>query len=222
MINKFNEINNKYGKLTVVARAPNYKNGSAQWYCICDCGNLDKIKVRASSLRDGHTKSCGCLVSEITKQIHSGKFVSNETRQKMSKSLSGQIHLESRSDLGRKYPDRGKYNRGSLIVRKVNSIINNAKRRNLEWNITKEYAASLLVLSCYYCNKESVLDGHKTCSGIDRINNDFGYIDGNCVPCCFYCNSCKNSRSLTEFKDHIKNMYNTLIMKENNNGFEDD
>ena len=89
MINKFNEINNKYGKLTVVARAPNYKNGSAQWYCICDCGNLDKIKVRASSLRDGHTKSCGCLVSEITKQIHSGKFVSNETRQKMSDSRKG-------------------------------------------------------------------------------------------------------------------------------------
>lgn len=61
LLSKFNEIGKKYCKLTVIERAENYKNGSVQWYCLCDCGNPNKIKVRASSLRDGHTKSCGCL-----------------------------------------------------------------------------------------------------------------------------------------------------------------
>lgn len=44
MLEKFNEIGKIYGRLTVIERAPNYKNGSVQWYCKCSCAirNLSK------------------------------------------------------------------------------------------------------------------------------------------------------------------------------------
>ena len=34
-----NEIGNKYGALTVIARGPNTNEGRAQWVCECECGN---------------------------------------------------------------------------------------------------------------------------------------------------------------------------------------
>ena len=51
----------RFGKLTVLDRAPNRKNkndGHAQWYCICDCG--EETVVGGTSLRRGQSRSCGC------------------------------------------------------------------------------------------------------------------------------------------------------------------
>jgi hypothetical protein len=58
-----NEIGNKYGRLTVVERAPN-QGTRAQWLCRCDCG-VEKI-VGGKQLRRGTTTSCGCYRKEIT------------------------------------------------------------------------------------------------------------------------------------------------------------
>lgn len=56
----------KFGRLTVVSRAENAKDGHAQWNCICDCGN--ETTVIGSMLKSGATKSCGCLAKEkVTK-----------------------------------------------------------------------------------------------------------------------------------------------------------
>lgn len=53
----------KFGKLTVIERATDYLNRDGtkyiQWLCQCECGN--KTIVRATSLKNGHTQSCGCL-----------------------------------------------------------------------------------------------------------------------------------------------------------------
>ena len=57
-----NEIGNKYGRLTVLERAGNNKNGNAQWFCECECGNTGIFL--GTRLRNGHTKSCGCLSRE--------------------------------------------------------------------------------------------------------------------------------------------------------------
>lgn len=55
-----------YGKLTVVSYAgkkdPNrYATNKNYWNCTCECGG--KKDVPAHHLKDGSTKSCGCLVS---------------------------------------------------------------------------------------------------------------------------------------------------------------
>lgn len=54
-----NEIGNKYGKLLVVERAENTKDGKTRWLCECECGN--RLVVLGTNLRKGNTKSCGCL-----------------------------------------------------------------------------------------------------------------------------------------------------------------
>src|SRR5216684_698369 len=51
-------------RLTVIARYGTTSNGEARWLCICDCGN--HCLVSAYKLKTGHTKSCGCIQSEVT------------------------------------------------------------------------------------------------------------------------------------------------------------
>lgn len=56
----------KYGRLTVICRAANDKQGNAQWVCLCECGK-EKI-VRGKSLSTGTTQSCGCFLSESSRK----------------------------------------------------------------------------------------------------------------------------------------------------------
>lgn len=59
-----NEIGNTYGKLTVIERAarPENRPAGAYWLCQCECGN-QKV-VRGADLRNGGTRSCGCLYGQ--------------------------------------------------------------------------------------------------------------------------------------------------------------
>ena len=60
--NNFIDITgNRYGRLVAVEIASR-GHGAVMWRCICDCGN-EKI-VPAENLRNGHTRSCGCLLKE--------------------------------------------------------------------------------------------------------------------------------------------------------------
>jgi 5-methylcytosine-specific restriction endonuclease McrA len=58
---KINDLAGKtFGLLTVIKRADNTKNGTAQWECLCKCGN--QTVVRGDCLRRGVTQSCGCFM----------------------------------------------------------------------------------------------------------------------------------------------------------------
>lgn len=57
--NFIDETGKQYGKLTVLYRAENNSSGRAMWHCRCECGN--ELDVLGKSLRNGNTKSCGCL-----------------------------------------------------------------------------------------------------------------------------------------------------------------
>lgn len=52
----------RFGRLVVVERGANRKNGSARWVCKCDCGRI--TVVNAYHLKSGHTTSCGCFHNE--------------------------------------------------------------------------------------------------------------------------------------------------------------
>ena len=53
----------KFGRLTVIERAENDKNGSTRWLCRCECGN-EKI-IEGGHLRSHKIKSCGCLLTDV-------------------------------------------------------------------------------------------------------------------------------------------------------------
>jgi len=51
----------RFGRIQVIARAVNIGKWSA-WTCLCDCGVV--CEKKGILLRDGTTKSCGCLMRE--------------------------------------------------------------------------------------------------------------------------------------------------------------
>jgi hypothetical protein len=59
---KFEDLTGqKFGRLEVKKFAE-VKGTNSYWNCLCDCGN--PVKVYGSSLKRGHTRSCGCLRKE--------------------------------------------------------------------------------------------------------------------------------------------------------------
>lgn len=68
----------RFGKLTVMERAPNCAYGVA-WRCKCDCGSTKNVSMML--LRDRRTSSCGCstlLQRSLAIRTHgcAGKFAS--------------------------------------------------------------------------------------------------------------------------------------------------
>ena len=61
-----NELNNKYGKLTVIEEDIT-KNNRKYQKCKCECGNI--IVTSGTSLRMGSTTSCGCNQKEHARQL---------------------------------------------------------------------------------------------------------------------------------------------------------
>ena len=60
------KIGDEFGRLRIVSKTnERAKNGSVYWNCICSCGNDVFVKVISSQLKNGHTKSCGCLKREL-------------------------------------------------------------------------------------------------------------------------------------------------------------
>ena len=88
----------------------------------------------------------------------------------------------------------------------LNTYKQNAKRRNLSWELTLKQFVKLTSSNCYYCGvqpkqgswirrrKRLVPVRHEYIyNGIDRKDNAKGYTAANCVPCCGSCNKIKGS-----------------------------
>lgn len=53
----------RYGRLVAIRRAPN-RGRRTFWLFRCDCG--DEMEIVVDNVRNGHTRSCGCLQIEFT------------------------------------------------------------------------------------------------------------------------------------------------------------
>jgi len=67
-----------FGRLTVLKRTENNSWGAPRWVCICSCGTTKTID--GSSLRNGCTKSCGCLKREGNNLKHGENRVKKRTQ----------------------------------------------------------------------------------------------------------------------------------------------
>lgn len=56
---KINLSGQTFGRLTVISEMRERKNGLVSWLCSCSCGK--RAVVLTKTLRNGGTKSCGCL-----------------------------------------------------------------------------------------------------------------------------------------------------------------
>lgn len=60
-------IGQRYGRLIVISELETIKN-KRRFYCKCDCGEMTEAYMML--LRNGHKKSCGCLLRENKKTRH--------------------------------------------------------------------------------------------------------------------------------------------------------
>ncbi len=66
-----------------------------------------------------------------------------------------------------------------------------ARERNLEFTISLTEYINLISEPCFYCG--GTFPSPKYGTGLDRIENNLGYIAGNCCSCCKTCNMLKGS-----------------------------
>lgn len=99
-----------------------------------------------------------------------------------------------------------------FITLNWHSYQKNARRRGYAFLLTKETFKSLIFSNCFYCSfkgtkkntySDNKIVGEVICNGIDRIDNNYGYFETNCVPCCGTCNMAKSSMSQSDFESYL-------------------
>ena len=97
-----------------------------------------------------------------------------------------------------------------------------AKVRNIWFDLSFPEFIAIRIQECFYCGGVAMVERRSLNSetkkleivlrnGIDRLDNDSGYIKENCVPCCKWCNLMKSNMSLEEFFKRITQIYNLHI-----------
>lgn len=207
-----------------------------QYWCRCACGH--RVLVPGHSLRNGHTRSCGCLNKPDLSGQRRGELDVIEfdpTRQRWKCRCTCQEHTivwRTTSQLNSK--KRGSRDCGcsgaaalkarwaakrdplAIGLRLIYQDCKNAaKKREIEFLLTKENAYPLFTQCCFYCGyppmstkrpyyqtKPGVLtylDPPLAYNGLDRVDNTDGYRKENVVTCCLTCNRAKNNMTVAEF-----------------------
>lgn len=68
----------RFGRLVAIRQTGHQLNGRAVWLCLCDCGA--KVEVTGQNLRNGNTRSCGCLQKDYIKRVSKTLTLHGETK----------------------------------------------------------------------------------------------------------------------------------------------
>ena len=154
-------IGTRFNRWTVIEYIGDNNTSNGLVKCKCDCGT--ELDVRYYDLASGQTKGCNSC-SKIERSKNCGKY-----ERKIGK-------------------ENWKFNGyETLGGQQWSTIKYNAKHRNLEFSITKEYVYNILLEQDFKC-KLSGLDielckpGRKNTrwtATLDRIDSKIGYVEGN-------------------------------------------
>lgn len=140
----------KFDRLKVISYVGTNNRREALWKCECKCGNV-KI-ILGSSLRNGKTKSCGCLNSEKSrKKLHDYNITHGESRTRLYTIWNNMIQ-RVQNEKNKRYKDYG--GRGIQVCEEWKKFENFRK-----WALENGYANKLT---------------------LDRKNNDGEYSPENC------------------------------------------
>lgn len=82
-----------------------------------------------------------------------------------------------------------------------------ARKRNLNFELDYNQFDHFVTQNCVYCNKNKI-----GINGIDRINNNIGYLYENCVPCCNMCNMIKYTYDLNTLEKKIEHILTNIML----------
>ena len=181
-----NENGNRYLRWLVLDRAPtNARNFQAADFWLCRCDCGVERVVRGAALRCGQSRSCGCYRDEKTS--------------------------------GRRALPHGE---GSFR-KTLGSMKRAARVRSLAWELEDDDVRRLTKEDCHYCgvppsntayaNRST---GEYVYNGLDRVDNNRGYLIDNVVPCCYVCNNAKRSLSLDDFRAWAGRLCDVFLTRE--------
>jgi len=240
----FVDITGKRFTRWIVIKFSNYNNrGNPCWLCKCDCGN-EKV-VSYTSLKNGHSQSCGCYGIEQRRKSTfidlTGKRFGKLTVIEFSYNVGTNYLWKCLCDCGKEKLisgsslRKGVTNSCGCLHFEVTALLEgeasfnflfgiykrNAKRRDISFEIEKEFFRKTTKENCFYCNREpsQVIHSNNTngsyiYNGLDRINSKLGYSEENIVACCQVCNWRKSNASYDDFIDWIDSVYTTIHNKE--------
>lgn len=108
---RLNIVGHRYGMLEVISDAGNDLTNRSQWLCKCECGNT--AIIQGTRLRNGNTRSCGCLKQKFTHRSH-GK--TNSVEYNTWRNIRQRCH-------NKKHPDYPAYGgRGIAICKRWSSF----------------------------------------------------------------------------------------------------
>lgn len=129
-------------------------------------------------------------------------------------------NLKSCGCLVKKPTHNWKYNNDrveAVAKEKYLSYKKGAKKRDLKFKLTFPEFFELIKQDCYYCGEVDDFKGSNQDGtiliGIDRINNDRGYIKNNSVPCCKACNYMKRTMNVNDFINKCIKISNNVTNK---------
>lgn len=163
-----------YGYLTVSGIAES-RDGLVRWNCLCKCGK--RTIVPGQRLRDGKTKSCGCL----------------RASPRVTGSESGFRGLYSNIR-------NNAHQRGHDFALTADEVRKLTKA-------PCHYCGIAPCQVWKPTRKNKVEEGAYFYNGIDRLDSNKGYVIDNVVTCCGVCNTAKNDLPLKCFLDWLKRAY---------------
>jgi hypothetical protein len=96
-----------------------------------------------------------------------------------------------------------------------------ATKRGLQFTLVRDEFVTLVSEDCFYCGcppsqevRDPGFNGYAKYNGVDRLNNEVGYVTGNVVPCCGICNFAKRTMSYSEFKGWVRKISDHLLSKD--------
>lgn len=188
-----------FGKLTVIKRSEN-KGKRVMWVCRCECGN--ETIVSSGHLKEGATKSCGCLLSEKSTNISGKKFGKLTAIKPNGKNKKGQILWLCKCDCGSDYITSAsnmlcgnttscgcsRRKNGLILNRRIYSIWNGMKNRcyNSSHIAFKNYGGRGIIICNEWLHDFQAFYGWAIANGysddltIDRIDTNGNYEPSNC------------------------------------------
>jgi hypothetical protein len=173
------KVGDKYNQLTAVSYDGGY------WKCLCDCGEYTTTITH--HLISGNTKSCGCLKIKKAKE---------NQKQSVKVNTKYAPNITSARRIYKSYCKRNIIDLSFDGWFKITQ--QNCNYCGIEPNQKYNYFKNKVSASIYA--KEN---GYFTYNGIDRVDNNKGYVEGNVVSCCWTCNRAKSDRNYKDYYDYI-------------------